>query len=115
MEILLVLLGVMTAGMLFLGFAALRAASSVRKELSSLDKRITDLSTQVQQQSERIHAVSASLDRRKQEPVFLVADALQSWKSRGVLGTAMLLGVRLFRSYLGSRSPRKALPPPKRP
>lgn len=113
MEFLLGLLAVMTAGMLFLGFAALRAANSVRKEIAALDKRISDLSQKIQSQSERLNVVTAVMDRRRQEPVFLVAEALQTWKSRGVLGSAMLLGVRLFRSYLGSRSPRKALPPPK--
>lgn len=115
MEFLLVLLAVMAAGFLFLAFAALRAASSVRKELAGLDRKIAELDQKVDAQAARLQAVSAAIEQHRDSPAFLIADSLGEWKRRGFVGTALLMGVRLFRSYLGSRSPRKALPLPKRP
>jgi hypothetical protein len=114
-ELLLVLVALLGAALLIVAVAALRTVARLRKELAGLEGSVAALRADLDRQSERLNALAAALDQRRNDPAFLVAESLNGLRRRGVVGTALLLGVRLFRSYLGSRPRRKALPPPSRP
>lgn len=114
-EFLLVVVAMLGAALLFVAVAAVRAVSRLRKDVAGLEGSLASLQSDVARQAERINAVAAALDQRRSDPAYIVAETLAGIKRRGVVGTALLFGVRMFRSYLGSRPRRKALPPPQRP
>jgi hypothetical protein len=110
-EFLLVVVVVLAAGFLLVAAFALRTLGRLRREISELNKSVGILRSQLDDQAGRVAQLAAFLDRRRNDPAYAIVDSLREIKSRGLVGTALLVGVRLFRSYLGGRPRRKALPP----
>ena len=79
-----------------------------RRELGRINKKLENLTGRVAEQQKAIDAISAQLSERSRDPLGAILDTVKRWKEKGLIPALALLGMTLFRAYLGKR--RKALP-----
>lgn len=96
--------------LVLLGFAMLNVVRRLKAEITGLERKVESLSGQVAAQQKNLEDIRAVLERRPDDPVLAAMETFQRYRGRGLLATTVLVGVRLFRSYLGGKARRKALP-----
>lgn len=112
METVLLVVIVLLGAALVLGLVLFaRTVQRLGSEIKRLAQRVEALQGEVDRQAQNLAAVRAVLEKRPDDPFVQVLDTLARVRSRGWLATAGWLGVRLFRSYLGGKGRKKALPP----
>jgi type II secretory pathway pseudopilin PulG len=112
METVLLVVIVLLGAALVLGLVLFaRIVQKLGNEINRLAQRLESLQGEVDRQAQNLAAVRAVLEKRPSDPFVQVLDTLARVRSRGWLATAGWLGVRFFRSYLGGKGRKKALPP----
>ena len=94
--------------LLVLAVLAVNSLLATRRELGRINKKLENLTGRVAEQQKAIDAISAQLAERSRDPLGAILDTVKRWKEKGLIPALALLGLKLFRAYLGKR--RKALP-----
>lgn len=94
--------------LLALAVLAVNSLLATRRELGRINKKLENLTGRVAEQQKAIDAISAQLAERSRDPLGAILDTVKRWKEKGLIPALALLGLKLFRAYLGKR--RKALP-----
>jgi hypothetical protein len=108
--VLIWILVAIVAVLLFAFTWAVFSLVSIKAELGKVNKSLDKLDARIAEQERQIAEVRAAVSRSGGGDMFEpFLQAIQSFKSKGLVGALTLLGSHLFRSYLGRRR-QKALP-----
>ena len=94
--------------LLVLAIVAVNSLLATRRELGRINKKLEKLTGRVAEQQKAIDTISAQLAEKSRDPIGAILDTVKRWKEKGLIPALALLGLKLFRAYLGKR--RKALP-----
>lgn len=106
----LILVVVLGAALVVVSFVTLNIVKTLKSSILQLERKVDSLQQEVAQQQQNLDAVRAVLQRKPDDPFMHVLQAVDRYRTRGLLPAVAMVGVRLFRSYLNGKARRKALP-----
>lgn len=110
METLLIVLVIALAFILIMSLLVMgQTARQLRKTILQLEKKIDGLQAKVSAQEQVLQEIGDLVNRRRQEPIQFIVDALTTARRSGWTAALSILAGRWLRGYLKSRG-RPALP-----
>ena len=103
----IILLG---AALVCVSVVMLNTVKSLRTAVLRLEGSVEGLQSELKKQHQNLEAVRAVIQKKPEDPFMQVLQAVDRYRTRGLVPAIAMVGVRLFRSYLSGKARRKALP-----
>jgi|GEM_PF-5531508 len=105
--IIIILLG---AALVVVSFVMLNIVKGLKVSIGRMEQKVEGLQADLLVQQQNLDAVRAVLQKKPDDPFAQVLQAVDRYRSRGLLPAVAMVGLRLFRSYLSGKVRKKALP-----